>query len=83
MRAFSTTRDVRAGCFNCRGSDALWRGKNAQGVAVRHHDATGHQTWVDVTMSIVYGRSAPKEQHGAQLSLPTPPASAPKPRRRR
>jgi len=26
-------------------------------VAVRHHDASGHQTWVEVHMKIFYGRS--------------------------
>jgi hypothetical protein len=43
-----TSRDVRAGCFACGGTDALWIGGNAQGVAARHYDATKHQTWTDV-----------------------------------
>ena len=48
-------RSVIAGCFQCNGSDALWTSPNAQGVAARHHDATGHTTWVDVNLSITYG----------------------------
>lgn len=53
-----THRDVRAGCFNCGGSDAIWTGGNAQGVAARHHDATKHVTWTDVYMSVRYGEDA-------------------------
>lgn len=56
-RTTSTSRDVRAGCFVCHGSEAHWWGGNAQGVAARHADATGHETWCDVHMSIRYGRS--------------------------
>ena len=55
MRSYRYSRDVMAGCFTCSGSEAKWRGGNAQGVAARHHDATGHVTWVDVYMSITYG----------------------------
>ncbi len=50
-----TSRDVRAGCFVCGGSNALWIGGNAQGVAARHYDATKHVTWTDVYMSVRYG----------------------------
>jgi hypothetical protein len=56
-RKTRTSRDVTAGCFVCGGDDAMWTGPNAQGVAARHHDATGHETWVDVYMSIRYGDS--------------------------
>lgn len=66
MRAYRYSRDVNAGCFNCNGSDLIWHGPNAQGVAARHHDATGHNTWVDVYMSITYGENpnteAPKKR---------------------
>ena len=55
MRDTWVSRDVRAGCFTCHGGHAAWTGKNAQGVAARHHDSTGHPTWVDVSMSIRYG----------------------------
>jgi hypothetical protein len=47
-------RDVRAGCFTCHGHEAHWMGKNGQGVAARHTDATGHETWVEVFMSLRY-----------------------------
>ena len=50
-----TSRAVRAGCFVCKGSDPMWIGGHAQGVAARHHDATKHQTWTDVSMAIRYG----------------------------
>lgn len=56
MRETFTSRDVRAGCFICHGSDAAWFGGQAQGTAARHHDATGHPTWSDVVLSIHYGR---------------------------
>ena len=63
MRRYSCSRDVRAGCFDCWGSDAHWTSNNAQAVAARHHDATGHSTWVDVGMSIRYGdRKEPDER---------------------
>ena len=55
MRRTYISRDVFAGCFECKGSEAIWWAKNAQGVAARHHDATGHTTWVEVAMSIKYG----------------------------
>lgn len=55
MRATSTARNVYAGCFVCGGTEAKWHGPNAQGVAARHHDATGHATWAEVSMSIFYG----------------------------
>lgn len=55
MRATFVGRDLIAGCFTCNGNEKIWDGKNAQGVAARHHDATGHPTWVDVAMYIRYG----------------------------
>ncbi|WP_438852460.1 hypothetical protein [Brevundimonas nasdae] len=54
-RPVSTSSTVMAGCFTCRGSVAIWTGKNAIAVAARHHDATGHQTWADQNLSIRYG----------------------------
>ena len=54
-RRTRTTRTVIAGCFVCGGTEALWRSGNAQGVAARHHDATGHETWADVVMNVTYG----------------------------
>lgn len=32
----------------------MWTASNAQGVAARHADATGHETWADVILSIKY-----------------------------
>lgn len=55
MRRTRTARTCFAGCFVCNGSDALWTSENAQGVAARHHDATGHETWCDVSLMIRYG----------------------------
>jgi hypothetical protein len=55
-RVTFTSRDVRAGCFVCSGSDPKWHGGQAQGTAARHHDATGHPTWCDVIMMVHYGR---------------------------
>lgn len=66
MRETATSRDVRAGCFVCGGHDAKWFGANAQGVAARHHDATGHVTWCDVVLSITYGADQPD---GAQIDI--------------
>ncbi|WP_380927626.1 hypothetical protein [Sphingomonas arantia] len=50
---------MRAGCFVCHGSDAHWTSPNAQGLAARHHDATGHATWSDVYLTVRYGRDEP------------------------
>lgn len=61
MRDTGIVRDVRAGCFVCHDGQAHWTGKNAQGVAARHHDATGHATWVEVSMGIYYGREQEKK----------------------
>lgn len=55
MRDYTYSREVKAGCFECHGGDAHWHGKNAQAVAARHHDSTGHKTWVEVLMNITYG----------------------------
>lgn len=57
LRKTYVGRDVSAGCHQCGGTEPLWTGKNAQGVAARHHDATGHTTWVDVYMTITYGEN--------------------------
>jgi hypothetical protein len=61
-----TSRDVRAGCFICHGTDACWSGGQAQGTAARHHDATGHPTWTDVNLSVRYGR---QERDARQLDI--------------
>lgn len=56
-RKYHVERIVSAGCFHCSGYDVRWVGNNAQGVAARHHDSTGHQTWVEVQMKIYYGQA--------------------------
>lgn len=66
MRETYTSRDVKAGCFVCHGMVAHWTGGNAQGLAARHHDATGHATWSDVYLLIHYGRSP---DAGEQLEI--------------
>ncbi len=47
-------RDVKAACRVCHGDSAHWQGKNAQGVAARHAQATGHEVWCEVYLSITY-----------------------------
>lgn len=50
-------RTLRAGCTTCHGAEAFWTGPNAQAVAARHHQTTGHATWCD--LSVRYGAAAP------------------------
>jgi len=66
MRRYSTSRTIMAGCFVCNGSDAIWHGPNAQAVAARHHDATGHATWADVAMTVYYGEADSSEGYRGQ-----------------
>jgi len=58
-REYSYNREVRAGCYQCNGFEPMWIKPNAQGVAARHHDATGHDTWVEVGLMIYYGEMHP------------------------
>jgi hypothetical protein len=58
MRRTRVAREVIAGCLQCGGADAIWHSANAQAVAAKHHDKTGHETWVDISMSIRYGGEA-------------------------
>lgn len=46
---------MQGGCTVCHKGIAAWFENNAQGVAARHHDATGHKTWVEITLTILYG----------------------------
>lgn len=55
MRQASMSRKLYGGCYQCHGDEAHWFGVNTQGVAARHHDATGHTTWVEIAISIRYG----------------------------
>ena len=67
MRQTAISRTLRAGCFTCHDGAAHWFEKNAAAVAARHHDATGHPTWVEVSTGIYYGR----EKHDEQSSQRT------------
>lgn len=58
-RQSDTTRQVRSGCFECHGGGPHWLGRNAAGVAARHHDATGHRTWCDQAIRTVHGDASP------------------------
>lgn len=60
-RQVSTSSTLLAGCFVCNGVAAIWTSPNAMAVAARHHDATGHQTWADQSLSIRYGEEAPTQ----------------------
>ena len=56
------------GCYQCHGYEAHWSSKNSMAVAARHHDATGHTTWVNQTLGVTYGsrdaETAEKEGRG-------------------
>ena len=53
---------VIAGCRVCSpDGSATWESKNAQAVAARHHDATGHTTWVNSILSIQYGEDVTED----------------------
>ena len=54
-KTYSGVTHAMAGCFVCHGGDAHWQSKNCMGVAARHHDATGHPTWVEQVISVRYG----------------------------
>lgn len=53
-RVTRSSRSVMAGCFVCGGSEAIWTSPNAVGLAARHHDATGHETWADQVIQTRY-----------------------------
>lgn len=54
-RPTATTRTIAAGCAMCHGLGTGWIGANAQALAAKHCDATGHPTWCDIALSIRYG----------------------------
>lgn len=55
---------VMAGCRECHGEDAHWQSKNALACAARHYDATGHTTWCEQVLSVVYGEDVEREAKG-------------------
>lgn len=61
-RSTATSRELRAGCFVCHDGIAHWTGANAQALAARHHDRTGHGTWCEVQLSITYGSESDDRQ---------------------
>lgn len=61
-RISKTVREYRAGCFVCWGGKAHWTTANAQALAVKHHDRTGHETWCDIDARSRYGRAAPDDR---------------------
>ena len=54
-RPTARSRDTLAGCFICHGDAPFWTSANAQALAARHHDRTGHQTWCRIALSVTYG----------------------------
>ena len=55
-------RDYRAGCSVCWGEKVHWTTANAQVLAAKHHDRTGHETWCDIDTRARYGRPAPDDR---------------------
>jgi len=53
----SRVRNVRAGCVACFGTTARWTSANAQAVAAKHHNHTGHTTWYHIDELGGYGRA--------------------------
>lgn len=63
-RTYRYSTDMRGGCYQCHGEQAHWYQNNAQALAARHHDATGHTTWVEVVHEIFYGPKLTDEEYG-------------------
>lgn len=61
-RVYYVSRTYCGGCFDCWGSEGKWFRGNAQGLAVQHHDRTGHRTWVDIGVMIQYGEKKEEGQ---------------------
>jgi hypothetical protein len=57
-----TQKQMRGGCFQCHGDKAQWTAKNAVGVAAKHHQATGHDTWVIFEIYSVYCQTFSKSE---------------------
>jgi hypothetical protein len=58
----NTTTAMRGGCFVCHGDKTHWTAKNTVGVAARHHDVTGHETWIVVQICTTYSKSFSKRK---------------------
>ena len=44
------------GCFDCKGSEAMWFARNAVACAANHARATGHHTWAEQVIATNYNR---------------------------
>lgn len=61
-RTYSYVRDVRACCRVCHGDyQWFWQSKNAQAIAARHFDSTGHETIVEIEMTLHYKKAEGKD----------------------
>jgi len=53
------SRETRAGITSviggCNVCGKVWESKNTLALAAKHHDATGHSTWVEQVLSVRYG----------------------------
>ncbi len=54
MATKTTATYYRGGCQQCHGGEAHWTAKNTVGVAAKHSDATGHEVWVEILISVTY-----------------------------
>ena len=45
---------MRGACYVCHGTEPHWQAKNTVGVAAKHNQTTGHETWVDIEISVTY-----------------------------
>ena len=67
---WSGLSSVVAGCYTCEpDGSGTWYERNAQGVAARHHDATGHTTWVNSVVTVRYGDDHEHDYGGGQTAL--------------
>jgi hypothetical protein len=63
-RATYLSKFLRAGCYECHGSETKWEANNAQALAAQHHDRYGHATWCEVLLAYRYGEEVPAEESG-------------------
>lgn len=77
QRIHYTSTDARAGCRDCAYTEPRWFGKNAQAVAARHTDATGHKTWVESMLMITYTTTERPDSGDWKTSAGSDNAAAP------
>ncbi len=66
MRETYIAKIFVAGCSVCNDGEAQWFANNAQAVAAKHYDLTGHPTWVNLTLDFWYG---PHESSGGKREV--------------